>query len=190
MEMINIALFLSGTGSSVINLLRYFKDHQYIRIALVVSNNPNFKIPKEFPVDLVYFTKDSDLENVVLKSIQSHHIQWLVLAGFLRKIPKTYVSLWPNHITNIHPALLPKYGGKGMYGLRVHEAVLKAGETHTGFTIHMVNEAYDEGSIIFQHEIPVSSEDTPHTLQEKVKIQEQHFYPQVLEKLVLAKGRA
>jgi phosphoribosylglycinamide formyltransferase-1 len=185
--MINIAVFASGNGSNAENIIRYFKDNEEIRVALVLSNNKNAYVhtrAKNLGVPSYTFSKDEfDKGDPVLQKLQEYRIDFIVLAGFLLKVPEPILKAYPQRIVNIHPALLPKYGGKGMYGDRVHKAVIQAGEKESGITIHFVNECYDEGEIIFQARCPVLPSDTPEELAQRIHKLEYEYYPQVIEKI-------
>ena len=184
---LRIALFASGSGSNAENIIRHFSSQSTIAFPLIISNKTdafiherakNLKIPS-VSFSYVDFTNGSD----ILKLLQQNNIDCIVLAGFLLKIPQTLLDAFPNKIINIHPALLPKYGGKGMYGMRVHQAVADAGDTESGITIHYVNSNYDEGSIIFQAKCPVLPNDTPEMIAEKVHKLEYEHFPKVIEEL-------
>lgn len=183
--MINIAIFASGSGSNAENIIEYFKDSADFNFPLIVSNNSDASVherAKRLGVKSVTFSKGELLDgNVVIDLLQKQKIDKIVLAGFLLKIPKDIIVAFPNGIINIHPALLPKYGGKGMYGKRVHQAVKDAGETQTGITIHYVNEHYDEGNIIFQTTCSVQPTDSPTDIAEKVHQLEYRYLPKVIE---------
>ena len=185
--MINIAVFASGNGSNAENIIRYFKDNEEIRVALVLSNNKNAYVhtrAKNLGVPSYTFSKDEfDKGDPVLQKLQEYRIDFIVLAGFLLKVPEPILKAYPQRIVNIHPALLPKYGGKGMYGDRVHKAVIQAGEKESGITIHWVNEHYDEGEIIFQARCPVLPSDTPEELAQRIHKLEYEYYPQIIEKI-------
>lgn len=185
--MINIAVFASGNGSNAENIIRYFKNNEEIRVALVLSNNKNAYVhtrAKNLGVPSYTFSKDEfDKGDPVLQKLQEYRIDFIVLAGFLLKVPEPILKAYPQRIVNIHPALLPKYGGKGMYGDRVHKAVIQAGEKESGITIHWVNEHYDEGEIIFQARCPVLPSDTPEELAQRIHKLEYEYYPQIIEKI-------
>ena len=187
-----IVLLASGSGSNVENIVNYFKDHESIRVSCVLTNKsdaPVLERCKRLGVPALYFNRTAFVKsNVVLKGLQSLNPSLIVLAGFLWKIPQDLVSAFPNKIINIHPALLPKYGGKGMYGANVHEAVKKNGEKETGITIHLVNEEYDEGATIFQAKIPLNEKDTPESIAQKVHMLEYEHYPKIIEKKILNNG--
>jgi len=183
----NIALFASGSGTNAENIARYFQHHENINIVLVLSNKPDAYVlerAKNLNIPAVVFTK-KELEetNKILQILSEYKVDFIVLAGFLLKIPAYLVDAYPNRIINIHPALLPKYGGKGMYGRFVHEAVVANGETESGITIHFVNEQYDEGAIIFQAKCAVSPADTSDELAQKIHELEYEFFPRVIEQV-------
>lgn len=184
----HIAIFASGTGSNARKIMEYFKNSSDVRVALVVSNKKDagvLEIARELGVptqviDRQGFYHSEDLLGVLKK----HDIDWIVLAGFLWLMPPYLVRAFEKKIVNIHPALLPKYGGKGMYGMHVHEAVKANGETESGITIHWVNEHYDEGNIVFQERCTVSPEDSPADIARKVQQLEHRFFPAVIERLI------
>jgi phosphoribosylglycinamide formyltransferase-1 len=183
-----MVIFASGAGTNALRIIEYFKASPLARVALVVCNNPRAGVigvagDHGIPVrmvgrDLVEDTAQLTRELVLLPA------DLIVLAGFLLKIPRELLQAFPEKIINIHPALLPKYGGRSMYGHHVHDAVLRAGETESGITIHRVNEQYDEGSPIFQKRVPVVPGDTPLSLAQKVQQLEHEWYPKVIEELL------
>lgn len=183
--MTNIAIFASGSGTNAENIVNYFKNHSRICVKLIASNNAHAFVmerAKKLGVESLVFTK-TELENgTLLRLLNEKKIDVIVLAGFLLKMPKEFISAFPNKIVNIHPSLLPKFGGKGMYGNRVHEAVIAAGEKESGITIHYVNEEYDKGDIIFQATCPVLDNDTPDSLAKKVHELEYLYFPNIIEK--------
>ncbi|MES2733868.1 MAG: phosphoribosylglycinamide formyltransferase [Bacteroidota bacterium] len=184
-----IAIFASGSGSNAQKIMEYFEAHPQVRVTLVLTNNPtagvlqraaSLHIPTHvFNRNEFYQTDD------VLRVLQEHRITFIVLAGFLWLMPSNLVVAYPRRIVNIHPALLPKFGGKGMYGSRVHEAVVQAGEKESGITIHYVNEHYDEGQVIFQASCALQSGDTPEIVAHKVLELEHRHFPAVIEKVIL-----
>ncbi len=189
-HMIKIAIFASGSGTNAENIIHYFSTHHRIEVALIVSNNPNAYVlhrALQAKVPTAICTKD-ELTNTqsVLQLLKEYEINWIVLAGFLLKIPDYLISTFPNRIINIHPALLPKFGGKGMYGSHVHQAVVAAGEKESGISIHYVNSHYDAGDIIFQATCPVKSSDTPDDVAAKIHLLEQAHFPSVIEQLILS----
>lgn len=183
-----LAVFLSGNGSNAEKIFSYFKDHPTICVGLVLSNNPEaqgLQRAIRFGIPTCTFTKQQFRESdEVLDWLKGAQITHVVLAGFLWMIPMNLIKAYPNRIINIHPALLPKFGGKGMYGIKVHEAVKAANETKTGITLHEVNEKYDEGRIIFQSMCNVLPTDTPALIAEKVQELEHAHYPQEIEKWI------
>ena len=186
--MIHLAIFASGTGSNTQKIIDYFRYHSAVSVSLIVSNQPNagvLSIAAKEGIPTLLLEKERFFRgDGYVPELQKRHIGFIVLAGFLWKIPSSLIAAWPGTIINIHPALLPKYGGKGMYGSRVHEAVLANGEKESGITIHFVDELYDHGNIIFQASCPIVEEDTPETLAQKIHLLEHVHYPLVIEKTV------
>lgn len=186
-----IAIFASGSGSNAEKIIQHFQNIDSITVSLILSNNPHAYVlerAKKFNVPTITFTKEEFRDSSkVLAELKSQQIDWIVLAGFLWLIPLTFVESFPQRIINIHPALLPKYGGKGMYGKHVHQAVFDNFEKETGITIHYVNEAYDEGQIIFQKSVSLASMDTPDIIAQKVHQLEHEHFPTVLENVILNK---
>lgn len=186
--MTRIAIFASGSGSNAEKITEYFKNNDKIDVSLILTNNPKAYVlerARRLQVPAVTFNRE-ELRNTdkVIQILKDHKVDFVVLAGFLLLIPENLVEAYPNRIINIHPALLPKFGGKGMYGDKVHEAVKSAGERETGISIHYVNSKYDEGEIIFQAKCPVTEEDTPETVAGKVHQLEYQHYPQVIESVI------
>lgn len=183
----NIAIFLSGSGSNAKRIVKQFKDNDKVSVKTLISNKPENganEIGKEAMISVFKFSKE-ELDNKLLEILKELEIHWIVLAGFLLKIPKKLVEAYPNKIINIHPALLPKFGGKGMYGKYVHQAVYDSKELETGVTVHFVNEHYDEGNIIAQFSCNLDDSDTPETIEKKVReLEKKHFAP-TIEKLIL-----
>lgn len=185
--MINLAVFASGSGSNAENIIRYFEKNDEVQIKLIVSNKSDAYVhqrARDLGVKSVTFTKKEFETSVVLEFLQDNGIDFIVLAGFLLRIPANMIDAYPDKIVNIHPALLPKYGGKGMYGDNVHKAVVEAGETESGITIHYVNENYDEGNIIYQAKCPVLPQDTYEDVARKVHELEYKYFPEVIGKLL------
>jgi formyltetrahydrofolate-dependent phosphoribosylglycinamide formyltransferase len=187
-QLTQIAIFASGAGSNAEKIISHLKNHASIRVALIVCNKPNAGVlniaaANQIPTLLIekerFFRGDA-----YLPELRSREIGFVVLAGFLWKVPDTLVAAYPDKIINIHPALLPKYGGKGMYGMHVHAAVIAAGEKESGITIHYVNEHFDEGAPIFQATCPIEPGDTPEKLAEKIHVLEHRHFPEVVEKVV------
>jgi phosphoribosylglycinamide formyltransferase-1 len=187
-----IAIFASGNGTNAENIIKYFKNRPTAKVVLLLSNNKDAKVlqrAKNLQVNTKYFTKNELYESDTLLKMLQKEADILVLAGFLWKIPVSFVEVFHNRIINIHPALLPKYGGKGMYGMRVHDAVKDNKEKETGITIHYVNEKYDEGSIIFQKKIPISEKDTAVDIAESIHKLEYQYFPQVISSLLCPENK-
>ncbi len=186
--MVNIAIFASGSGSNAENIVRYFESHPCISVALILTNRTDAYVlerAKKLNIPAVVFSKtEMNESDSLLNLLIEKKIDWLVLAGFLLKVPDNLITAFADRILNIHPALLPKYGGKGMYGSRVHEAVVAAGEKESGITIHFVNNHYDEGQIAFQTTCPVLPSDTPDDVANKVHALEYEHFPAVIEKII------
>jgi len=184
----NIAIFASGTGSNAQKIINHFRNSDKARVTLIVCNKAGagiLNIAKAEAIPSILIEKELFFNtDHYIKQLQQANIDMVVLAGFLWKIPANLVQAFPNHIINIHPALLPKYGGKGMYGHFVHEAVIKAGEKESGITIHYVNEKYDDGAPILQERVIITPEDTPESLAAKVLVLEHQWYPLIVERLL------
>ena len=183
-----VAVFASGTGSNAKKIIEYFRENENIEIALIVSNRAKAGVltiaeAEGIPsiiIDRAYFYESEQM----VFDLKQQCIDFIVLAGFLWLVPKYLIEAYPKKIINIHPALLPKFGGKGMYGMHVHQAVINAAEHQSGITIHFVNEAFDEGGIIFQASCPISSKDTADDVQAKVqKLEHEHFAP-IIEEVI------
>ena len=188
MKTTSIAILISGSGSNAINIIEYFKQNDTINVALLLSNNPNSKALKtaeKMAIKGCVFNNESfKKKGELLSLLKLNGVDFVVLAGFLRKIPVEVVSFYKNKIVNIHPSLLPKYGGKGMYGMYVHRAVIDNKEDKSGISIHFVNDVYDAGGIIFQQSILVDSVDTPKSLAKKIQQLEHHHYPMIIESII------
>jgi phosphoribosylglycinamide formyltransferase 1 len=185
-----IAIFASGSGSNAEKIIKHFTDHPSIEVALVLTNNPKAYVierAKSLDVRSVIFSRDQFKDASFLKVLSDYEITHIVLAGFLWLIPDYLIQNYPDRIINIHPALLPKYGGKGMYGAKVHEAVKAAAESETGITIHLVNEHYDEGRTLFQASCRITSDYSPEQIAECVHALEHQYYPQVIEDWISGK---
>lgn len=187
--MTSISIFASGNASNAKNILKYFKDKhpENIKFCCLVTNNPKsglVALSLQYAIPLVVFdNKEFQDGDKLLQCLHYFQPNYIILAGFLRKIPKEVIQNYPNRIINIHPSLLPKFGGKGMYGLNVHQAVLQANEKMSGFTVHFVNPNYDEGEIIEQLTVVIQNEETPASLQEKIKQHEHLYFPKILERM-------
>jgi phosphoribosylglycinamide formyltransferase-1 len=188
MKQYRIAIFASGSGSNAEEIIKHFKNHNTIEVSLLLSNNPQayaLERAKKFNIPAYAFTRPDFKEStIILDWLKEHGITHIVLAGFLWLIPEYLIKTFPDRIINIHPALLPKFGGKGMYGMNVHEAVKTSAETETGITIHLVNEHYDKGRILFQGKCPVESSYTPQQIAACVHKLEYEHYPIVIEQWI------
>lgn len=185
---VQVAIFASGAGSNAKKIIEYFEGSKRVVIKLVVCNKPGagvIEIAAEHHIPVLIIEKEQFFRgDGYVEELQQSGIDFIVLAGFLWKIPGILIENFRNKIINIHPALLPKYGGKGMYGSKVHEAVIAAGETESGITIHYVDEHYDNGDVIFQATCRVESSDTPDTLAAKIHQLEHENFPRVIEQCV------
>lgn len=183
-----MAIFGSGSGTNAENILEYFKDNKNIQVLVVLSNKDEAEIIKKahrFGVTTISFTKDEFYNSdKILKQLLALKINLIVLAGFLWLIPKSLIAAFPKRIINIHPALLPKYGGKGMYGHKIHEEVINNKEIESGITIHYIDELYDKGEIIFQARCKIEESDTAYSVENKIKQLEHKYYPQVIENIL------
>ncbi|MEM0517534.1 MULTISPECIES: phosphoribosylglycinamide formyltransferase [Aequorivita] len=183
-----IVIFASGSGTNAENIIKYFQRSQVAQVVRVLSNKKNAKVlerAERLDVEAASFTNEELLsENGVLKILKEVKPDIIVLAGFLLKFPEIILKEFPNKVINIHPALLPKYGGKGMYGSFVHESVVKNNEVETGITIHYVNENYDEGAIISQKKVVLSENETPETVAKKVHTLEYEWFPKIIEEVL------
>lgn len=186
--MISIAIFASGAGSNAEKIMKRFKNHPYIKVALIVSNKPQagiIQIAKKYHLDVLLIDRENFYStDFYLKKLKEKNIDWIVLAGFLWKMPAYFINAYRNKIINIHPALLPKYGGKGMYGLYVHEAVILNKEKESGISIHYVDEIYDHGKIILQVNCLLDENETAGSLAQKIHVLEHQHYPEALEKII------
>jgi phosphoribosylglycinamide formyltransferase-1 len=186
-----LAILASGGGSNADNIMRHFEHSELAEVVLLACNKPGagaFDVAAKWHVPSMSIDKSNFKESAIfLKKLQELQVDWVILAGFLWKVPAHLVKAFENRIINIHPALLPKYGGKGMYGHFVHEAVHAAGEKESGITIHFVNEHYDEGATIFQAKANVESTDGPHEIEMKVRSLEIAHFPRVIERVLREK---
>ena len=183
-----IVVFASGSGSNAENIINFFKRTKTAKVTHVLCNNKDAKVferCKKLDVKCLHFTKDDFFSSTKVINILKDTADFIVLAGFLWKIPTNIIQAFPEKIINIHPALLPKYGGKGMYGMHVHKAVKENNETETGITIHYVNENYDEGAIIFQAKTTLTADDSVEKIAEKIHILEQQYFPRIIESVIL-----
>lgn len=185
----NIAIFVSGSGTNCENIIRHFSGHQQVNIALVLSNRADaYALVRAqrlgVPTAVVSKSEFND-EKKMNTLLDSYHIDFIVLAGFLLMVPSFLIRRYDHRMLNIHPALLPKHGGKGMYGHHVHEAVKAAGDTETGMTVHWVSDVCDGGEIIAQFSTPLSPDDTPDDIAHKEHLLEMEHFPKVIEKTIL-----
>lgn len=179
-----IIVFASGSGTNAENIIKYFSETKIASVVSVFTNNASAKVierAKNHQIPVEIFSKNELLERNVLQKIQEIDPDLIVLAGFLLKFPENIIEKYPNKIINIHPALLPNYGGKGMYGMHIHRAIVNNKEKETGISIHYVNENYDEGGIIFQKNVALTEEDTPETVAEKIHELEQKYFPEIIQ---------
>ena len=187
-NMISIAIFASGAGSNAQKVIDYFRDSKTVRIGLIACNKPGagvLNIAEREHIPVLLIEKEAFFRgNGYVDELKAAGIDFIVLAGFLWKVPATLTAAYPNRIVNIHPALLPRYGGKGMYGMHVHEAIIAAGERESGITIHYVDNVYDNGDIIFQATCAIEPGDTPDTLAQKVHQLEHAHYPRIIEQVL------
>jgi phosphoribosylglycinamide formyltransferase-1 len=186
--MLKVAVFASGNGSNAQRIIEYFSNHAFISIDIILCNKPDAYVmtrAKALGVPALHFSRHSFYQtNEIPDLLLARGIDYIVLAGFLWLIPQNLLNAYPGKIINIHPALLPRFGGKGMFGMKVHETVIASGEQESGITVHYVDDRYDEGAIIFQAKCPVEEGDTPEMLAAKIHVLEHRFFPEVIEKIV------
>lgn len=189
MKKFRIAIFASGNGTNAEKIIQHFQERSLVGVALVLSNNPGANVLKraeKYSIPAIAFSREQFLEGYVAGALQEMNITHIVLAGFLWLIPAHLIKAYPDRIINLHPALLPKFGGKGMYGLKVHRAVMDAAETETGITIHLVNEKYDEGKVLFQATCPVEKNFSAEQIAACVHELEYKFYPKIIEEWIVS----
>ncbi len=187
-KLIRLSIFSSGNGSNAEALMQYFKYHEKIKICAVFVNKQEAGViarAKKFDVPVVVFNKEEWMNGSVLKQLHELQIDYILLAGFFWLVPKEIIHQYQNRIVNIHPALLPKYGGKGMYGIRVHEAVINAGEKESGITIHIIDAEYDKGVILFQKTITIQEKESAGSLAKRINLLELENYGPVIEAFIL-----
>jgi len=184
-----IAILASGSGSNAENIIKYFAERKTATVSLLMTNKADafvierarkLKVPA-----LIFTSKELRETELVIEQLKQYQIDYIVLAGFLLMIPENIIRMYPQKIINIHPALLPNYGGKGMYGNFVHEAVIREKQKESGISIHFVNENYDEGQVIFQAKCPVEPWDTPDSLAAKIHELEYRYFPEVIERVIM-----
>ncbi len=184
-----VAIFASGSGSNAMNLIQHFKGHSSVEIAFVLTNNSSAGIiekAESVGIKTIVFSNAQVNQGDVLRDLcKEENISWIVLAGYLRLVPADFIDAYENRIINLHPALLPKFGGKGMFGQHVHRAVVESGETESGITIHFVNSEFDKGRVIAQFRCGVNTEDTAADVDRKIRVLEQNYLPTVIEKTIL-----
>ena len=184
----NIAIFASGSGSNAEHIANYFADSDYAQVSVIVANNPNAYVlerAKKLGIESITVTKSQFMEaDTLIAELKERNIDFIVLAGFLLLVPQKYIDAYPGRIVNIHPALLPKHGGKGMYGSHVHESVVAAGDTESGITIHLIDGNYDKGTTFFQATCHVLPTDTPDDVAQKVHALEYEHFPHVIEEIL------
>ncbi|MGB0880378.1 MAG: phosphoribosylglycinamide formyltransferase [Polaribacter sp.] len=183
-----IVVFASGSGTNAENIIQFFNHTKTAKVTMVLCNNEHanvFDRCKKLNINCLHFKKEDFFTSEKILTILKNNADYIILAGFLWKIPSNIIDAFPKKIINIHPALLPKYGGKGMYGMHVHKAVKENNESESGITIHFVNENYDEGAIIFQAKTTLSESDTAETIAEKIHVLEQRYFPRVIEDVIL-----
>ena len=186
-----IVVFASGSGSNAENIIKFFKHTKTAKVTNVLCNNEHAKVferCKNLETKCLHFNKNDFFVSDTVLNILKNEADFIVLAGFLWRIPQKIVTAFPNKIINIHPALLPKYGGKGMYGMHVHNAVKNSGDLETGITIHFVNERYDEGAVIFQAKTQLKVSDSPEDIAQKIHTLEYEYFPKLIEKTILKDG--
>jgi formyltetrahydrofolate-dependent phosphoribosylglycinamide formyltransferase len=187
-----IAVFASGAGSNAQKIIDHFRDHSLIKVALIVSNKPGagvLDIAAREKIPFIIIDKEKFFRgNGYVDELKQEGIDFIVLAGFLWKIPASLLRAWPHKMVNIHPALLPGYGGKGMYGAFVHKAVIDARDKESGISIHFVDDIYDHGQVIFQARCAITADDTPETLAQKIHQLEHLYYPRIIEKILSEPG--
>ncbi|MBU1822541.1 MAG: phosphoribosylglycinamide formyltransferase [Bacteroidetes bacterium] len=185
-----IAIFASGSGSNAEQISHHFKGRTDVQVSLILTNNPTAGViqrARKLHIPVVIFDRTLFYEsNRVVELLLNAGIDLVVLAGFMMQVPANLINAYPNRMLNIHPALLPRYGGKGMYGHFVHEAVVAAGERQSGISIHYVNEAYDEGEIVYQATVDLDPTDTPDEVARKVQVLEHLHYPRIVDEVVSA----
>ena len=182
-----IVIFISGRGSNAKNIIKYFSSKNKFEVSHVFSNNKYSDLPNYLNNSKVqyFFFQEIDINDKVFDKLEQINPNLIILAGFLKKIPPLYIKFFKNRIINIHPSLLPKYGGKGMYGLNIHRKVIENKEAETGITIHYISEEYDSGKIIFQKKIKVDKSDTPEKLEQKIHKLEYEYFPKIIESLLI-----
>jgi phosphoribosylglycinamide formyltransferase-1 len=187
----NLVVFASGNGSNAVRLIEYFEHHSDIRVKAIFCNRPDAPVilrARRNMVPCLVFNQKTLGDETILELLDAFQADYIILAGFLLKVPEHVLKRYPDRVLNIHPALLPKHGGKGMYGQHVHASVLKEGEKESGISIHVVNGEYDEGQILFQAKCAVAPEDTLESLTKKIQQLEHQHFPEVVERYITTHG--
>jgi len=187
---IKLAIFASGAGSNAQKIIDYFRNHPKIKVSLIVSTKDTagvINIATKEDIPFIVIKKIEFQESGYVQYLKGHLIDWIILAGFLWKVPQALLNVYPDKIINIHPALLPSFGGKGMYGLNVHTAVIQSGEQQSGITIHFIDEKYDHGDIILQESLAIKKEETPESLANRIHELEHKFFAPTIEKVILSR---
>ena len=183
-----IVIFASGSGTNAENIIKYFQKNNVVNVVRVLTNKKDAKVLKRssgLNTNSLYFNRHDFYDSDVILNLLIEEADFIVLAGFLWRVPEKIIKKFHNKIVNIHPALLPKYGGKGMYGMHVHNAVIENKEKETGITIHYVNENYDEGAIILQEKFRIDDKDTPDSIAKRIHQLEYKYFPKVIEEILL-----
>ena len=183
-----IVIFASGSGTNAENIIRYFQKSNVANVVRVLSNKKDAKVlerSNSLNVSYMYFSRNDFYDSDKVLNLLIEEADFIVLAGFLWRVPENIIKLFSKKIVNIHPALLPKYGGKGMYGMHIHNTVIANKEKETGITIHYVNEHYDEGAVILQKKVGVDESDTPEIIAKKIHQLEYKYFPKVIEEILL-----
>lgn len=186
-----IVIFASGSGTNAENIIKYFETSAIATVNYVLSNNEHAKVKERcerLKINFMHFTNKQFSETDEILDFLKKEADYIILAGFLKRVPQKITEAFIDRILNIHPALLPSYGGKGMYGMNVHKAVKANAEKETGITIHFVNEKYDDGAIVFQAKTALNEEDTPESIAQKVHVLEYEHFPRVIEETILKNG--
>ena len=183
-----IVIFASGSGTNAENIIKYFQKNNVANVVRVLSNKKDAKVldrANSLNISYMYFSRNDFYDSDKVLNLLEEEADFIVLAGFLWRVPENIIKMFSSKIVNIHPALLPKYGGKGMYGMHVHNAVIANNEKETGITIHYVNEHYDEGAVILQKKVSVDESDTPESIAKKIHKLEYKYFPKVIEEILL-----
>jgi len=187
--MYRLAVFASGSGTNAENIIKYFQNKPQICVSCVCTNRSDATVilrAKKYNIDVLVFSRtDFYRSNKVIDFLKQHEVDWVILAGFLWLVPENMIRMFHNRIMNIHPALLPKYGGKGMYGERVHKSVIENNEKQSGITIHLIDQEYDKGRILYQATCPVLQGDSPELLAARIHQLEYQYYPKIIEETIV-----